>query len=149
VISASESAETWRVPVRIDFAGGTLDLWPIYSMLGGCLTVNAAVDLWISLTLRREGPGFHLQSRDLGKELRLEAWSATPPADLSWVWRVLDASGRPPASVLIQSPVPQGSGLGVSSCLGVGLLGSALGLEAGEALAAQVPMMRDLESREL
>jgi D-glycero-alpha-D-manno-heptose-7-phosphate kinase len=37
----------------------------------------------------------------------------------------------------------------VSSCLGVGLLGSALGLEAGEALAAEVPMLRDLESREL
>jgi D-glycero-alpha-D-manno-heptose-7-phosphate kinase len=149
VISASEAHETWRVPVRIDFAGGTLDLWPIYAMLGDCLTVNAAVDLWIELAIRRQGPGFRIESRDLAEALHLDAWPATSPEALSWVWRVLDASGQPPAAVTIHSPVPQGSGLGVSSCLGVGLLGSALGLEAGEDLASKVPLMRDLESREL
>ena len=45
--------------------------------------------------------------------------------------------------------MPQGSGLGVSSCLGVGLLGAALGVEAGEGLASKVPILRDLESMEL
>jgi D-glycero-alpha-D-manno-heptose-7-phosphate kinase len=141
--------ETWRVPVRIDFAGGTLDLWPIYAMMGGCITVNAAVDLWIEIGLTREGPGHRLSSRDLGIDLAFEAWPMNPPPGLGWVWRVLDASGRPPASLSIHSPVPQGSGLGVSSCLGVGLLGAAHGEEAGEALASRVPLLRDLESREL
>ena len=141
--------ETWRVPVRIDFAGGTLDLWPIYAMLGGCLTVNAAVDLWITLEVVRTGPGHRISSRDLEIDLAFEAWPTQPPADLSWVWRTLDASGRPPARVALHSPVPQGSGLGASSCLGVGLLGAALGLEAGESLASKVPLLRDLESREL
>ncbi|WP_257304644.1 hypothetical protein [Geothrix campi] len=141
--------EHWRVPVRIDFAGGTLDLWPIYAMMGGCVTVNAAVDLWIELDVVRGGPGHRITSRDLGIDLAFDAWPAEPPKGLSWVWRVLDGSGAPPAAVSIHSPVPQGSGLGVSSCLGVGLLGSALGLEAGQDLARKVPILRDMESREL
>jgi len=141
--------ETWRVPVRVDFAGGTLDLWPIYAMLGGCVTVNAAVDLWIEIGLTRSGPGHRITSRDLGHELMFDAWPTEPPMNLSWVWRVLDASGAPPATLTLHSPVPQGSGLGVSSCLGVGLLGATLGLEAGADLASKVPILRDLESREL
>jgi D-glycero-alpha-D-manno-heptose-7-phosphate kinase len=143
------TAERWRVPVRIDFAGGTLDLWPIYAMMGGCVTVNAAVDLWIELEVVRSGPGHRIASRDLGLDATFSHWPEHPPEGLAWVWRVLDASGAPPASVAIHSPVPQGSGLGVSSCLGVGLLGAALGEEAGEGLARKVPILRDLESREL
>lgn len=143
------SPEAWRVPVRIDFAGGTLDLWPIYAMMGGCLTVNAAVDLWIEIEVSRGGSGHRIASRDLGFDLCFKTWPTDPPRDLSWVWRVLAASGGPPASVVIQSPVPQGSGLGVSSCLGIGLLGAALGEEAGEGLASKVPVLRDLESMEL
>ncbi|WP_243287861.1 hypothetical protein [Geothrix terrae] len=143
------SVESWRVPVRIDFAGGTLDLWPIYAMMGGCLTVNAAVDLWVELEVRRGGAGHRITSRDLGINLAFGAWPTEPPEGLSWVWRVLDASGAPPTALSIHSPVPQGSGLGVSSCLGVGLLGCAIGEEAGESLARKVPILRDLESREL
>jgi D-glycero-alpha-D-manno-heptose-7-phosphate kinase len=146
---ASDQPEVWRTPVRIDFAGGTLDLWPIYALLGDCLTVNAAVDLWIEMTIQRKGSGFHVQSRDLEREVRQQEWPKAPIPGLSWVWRVLDASGVPPASLVLHSPVPQGSGLGVSSCLGVGLLGSALNLEAGEDLASRIPLLRDLESREL
>lgn len=141
--------ERWRVPVRVDFAGGTLDLWPIYALMGGCITVNAAVDLWIELDIQREGIGHRLSSRDLGLDLQFEAWPEQAPSGLAWVWRVLNAAPRPPASVSIHSPVPQGSGLGVSSCLGVGLLGSALALEAGDTLAGRVPLLRHLESGEL
>ncbi|HLP29836.1 MAG TPA: hypothetical protein VK150_00650, partial [Geothrix sp.] len=141
--------ETWRVPVRVDFAGGTLDLWPIYAMMGGCLTVNAAVDLWIEIGLEREGPGHRITSRDLGVDLAYETWPREAPEALSWVWRVLDATGAPPAAVSLHSPVPRGSGLGVSSCLGVGLFGATLGEEAGEDLASKIAILRDLESREL
>ena len=99
--------ETWRVPVRIDFAGGTLDLWPIYAMVGGCITVNAAVDLWVEIEVQRGGAGHHLQSRDLGLDYHFEAWPEAPPQGLSWVWRVLDASSVPPARVRLHSPVPR------------------------------------------
>ncbi|MBL0209584.1 MAG: hypothetical protein IPQ13_01515 [Holophagaceae bacterium] len=141
--------ERWRVPVRIDFAGGTLDLWPIYALMGGGCTVNAAIDLWIGLEASFGGSAHTVESEDLGLSFHGKDWPQAAPPGLSWVWRVLQASPRRPHYLNIKSPVPRGSGLGVSSCLGVGLLGLSMGLEAGEELAAQVPLLRDLEAQEL
>lgn len=117
-------------------------------MGGGC-TVNAAIDLWIELEASFSGAGHQIESADLAISLKETEWPQVAPHDLSWVWRVLSAAPRRPAFLRIKSPVPKGSGLGVSSCLGVGLLGMAMGIEAGEELAAQVPMLRDLEAQEL
>lgn len=141
--------ERWRVPVRIDLAGGTLDLWPIYAMLEGCCTVNAAVDLFIDLELHRGGEPGEVRSQDLDAAFPVDPWPWRAPEPLGWVWRVLNATPRHPVALSIQSPIPKGSGLGASSCLGVGLMGASLGLEAGEGLAAKVPLLRDLEAREL
>jgi D-glycero-alpha-D-manno-heptose-7-phosphate kinase len=141
--------ERWRVPVRIDLAGGTLDLWPIYAMLGGCVTVNAAVDLWLRIDIEREADGVSVWSEDLTEGFHGPHWPSEPPAHLRWVWRVLNAVPGRPASFRLSSPVPKGSGLGVSSCLGVGLIGSSRNMEAGPDLADQVPMLRDLEALEL
>ena len=142
--------ELWRVPVRVDLAGGTLDLWPIYALMEGCITVNAAVDLWIEIEVERQGAGFQVESRDLGVGFNAETWpEATPRQELSWVWRVMNDASLRPARLTLRSPVPQGSGLGTSSCMGVGLLGACEGLEAGPELAARVPLLRDLEAREL
>jgi D-glycero-alpha-D-manno-heptose-7-phosphate kinase len=141
--------EHWKVPVRIDFAGGTLDLWPIYAMLDDCCTINAAVDLFIDLDLRRGGEAGEIRSEDLELAFPADPWPWRAPEGLGWVWRVLNAAARRPAALSLRSPVPKGSGLGASSCLGVGVLGAALGLEAGEALAAHIPLLRDLEAREL
>src|SRR5690606_30706223 len=33
-------------PTRIDLAGGTLDLWPLYAFLNGAVTVNLAVNIF-------------------------------------------------------------------------------------------------------
>lgn len=33
-------------PTRVDLAGGTLDLWPLYMFVGGASTVNVAIDIW-------------------------------------------------------------------------------------------------------
>ncbi len=32
-------------PTRVDLAGGTLDLWPLYNFVGGAATVNIAIDI--------------------------------------------------------------------------------------------------------
>lgn len=146
---STAQTERWRVPVRIDFAGGTLDLWPIYALMGGGCTVNAAIDSWIELEASFMGPDFPIESRDMGLSFNAIEWPQVPPPGLSWVWRVLSAAPRRPSWLRIFSPVPKGSGLGVSSCLGVGLLGMAMGLEAGPELADQVPILRDLEAQEL
>ena len=141
--------ERWRIPVRVDFAGGTLDLWPIYALMGGGCTVNAAIDLWVNVEASFGGEGHRIESSDLQLALASKEWPERAPEGLSWVWRVLNAAPRKPDFLRIKSPVPRGSGLGVSSCLGVGLMGIAMGLEAGSELAAQVPLLRDLEAQEM
>src|SRR5687768_17915549 len=35
-----------RSPTRVDFAGGTLDCWPLYSLVGNCCTVNLAINVF-------------------------------------------------------------------------------------------------------
>ncbi len=146
---SGRNIERWRVPLRIDLAGGTLDLWPIYALVGGACTVNAAIDMWIEFEATFGGNGHHIESTDLGFSFGGADWPQTAPRGLSWVWRVLNAAPRRPDFLRIKSPVPKGSGLGVSSCLGIGLHGMAMGIEAGAELAAAIPVLRDLEAQEL
>jgi D-glycero-alpha-D-manno-heptose-7-phosphate kinase len=39
-------------PTRIDLAGGTLDIWPLYLFHDGAQTLNAAISLRASCDLR-------------------------------------------------------------------------------------------------
>jgi D-glycero-alpha-D-manno-heptose-7-phosphate kinase len=56
-----------KAPCRVDLAGGTLDIWPLYLYHPGAVTVNFAVDryTWCSLETRA-GESIELRSRDLG-----------------------------------------------------------------------------------
>ncbi len=42
-----------RCPTRVDLAGGTLDLWPLFSFLGGAYTINAAIDVYTQAELTK------------------------------------------------------------------------------------------------
>jgi D-glycero-alpha-D-manno-heptose-7-phosphate kinase len=60
---------TAKSPCRVDLAGGTLDIWPLYLHHDNAVTVNFAVDLYTSCTLTpREDSRIVLRSRDLGRE---------------------------------------------------------------------------------
>ena len=56
-----------KAPCRVDLAGGTLDIWPLYLFHPGALTVNFAVDVYTGCTLAaRPGRRICLRSLDLG-----------------------------------------------------------------------------------
>lgn len=42
-------------PTRVDLAGGTLDLWPLYTFIEGASTVNVAIDVWTRVELKETG----------------------------------------------------------------------------------------------
>jgi len=55
-----------KAPCRVDLAGGTLDIWPLYLFHEGAVTVNFAVDLYASVWIElREDQRIILRSRDL------------------------------------------------------------------------------------
>src|SRR5438874_12685673 len=54
-------------PTRVDLAGGTIDIWPIYLFHPGATTVNFALSLRASVRLEtREDDQIILESRDRG-----------------------------------------------------------------------------------
>ena len=58
-----------EAPCRVDLAGSTLDIWPLYLYHPGAVTLNFAVDRWTRCVIEtREGPEIRLRSGDLEAE---------------------------------------------------------------------------------
>ena len=68
---------TAKAPCRVDLAGGTLDIWPLYLYHAGAVTVNFAVDRYASCVLEtRRDSQIVLSSEDLGGEETFESLEA-------------------------------------------------------------------------
>lgn len=111
-------------PTRIDFAGGTLDIPPLYLFHQPALTVNVAINLCATVILReRKGQGIRLLARD---QDRRAFWASSGTID----WRqdrFLELVARhlrsfAPLSgleVITDCQAPAGAGTGGSSALAV------------------------------
>ena len=114
-----------RAPVRIDLAGGTLDIWPLYLAMGGVVTVNAALDLPVEARLEpRTDARIVLRSEDLDRTVEyaglseLDAACEADTCSLPLLSQSVRAT-RPTGGFALttRSGVPAGSGLGASSAL--------------------------------
>jgi D-glycero-alpha-D-manno-heptose-7-phosphate kinase len=64
-----------KAPCRVDLAGATLDIWPLYLFHDNVVTVNFAVDLYTSCEIAtRDDSRIVLRSKDLGKEEQFESF---------------------------------------------------------------------------
>jgi D-glycero-alpha-D-manno-heptose-7-phosphate kinase len=58
-----------KAPCRVDLAGGTLDIWPLYLFHENAVTVNFAVDRYTTARIEpRPGKKITFRSTDLGRE---------------------------------------------------------------------------------
>ena len=66
-------------PTRIDLAGGTLDIWPLYLQFGNPPTLNAAINLYatVELTPRSDRKVF-VKSKDLPCQARFNSIASLP-----------------------------------------------------------------------
>jgi len=68
---AQADSLTAQAPCRVDLAGGTVDIWPLYLFHPGAVTVNFAVSVLTRCTIRPlAGKGIHVRSIDTGAEDR-------------------------------------------------------------------------------
>jgi D-glycero-alpha-D-manno-heptose-7-phosphate kinase len=68
-------------PCRVDLAGGTLDIWPLYLYHANAVTVNFAIDRYTRCVLRtRADSRIVLRSRDLGSEESFDSLAALQAA---------------------------------------------------------------------
>ncbi|MBS1964012.1 MAG: hypothetical protein JST04_17500 [Bdellovibrionales bacterium] len=132
-----------KAPTRIDLAGGTVDIWPIYLFLNRATTVNLAIDLYAETDLEEVAtvsgePVVTLRAEDQGAELKF-TWDTieaqTPPPSLELHWKYLryflelkKKSGRfyPTVGLTLSTRAksPAGAGLGGSSTLSVSIIGA-------------------------
>jgi D-glycero-alpha-D-manno-heptose-7-phosphate kinase len=107
-------------PTRIDLAGGTLDLYPLYLFEEGGLTVNCAINMYCLVTLEpRNDKQIRLTSIDLNiheQFANIDSMSTTGPLEI--VARAIKFF-RPNVglNVTTENRVVKGSGLGASSSL--------------------------------
>jgi D-glycero-alpha-D-manno-heptose-7-phosphate kinase len=114
-------------PCRIDLAGGTLDIWPLYLFLDGGLTVNIGIDLFSRVRIQsRDDQRVHLRSLDTGAELEAASVDELPmggPLDLlARAVRFYRPTGG--IDLTTENAAPKGSGLGASSSLLICLSGA-------------------------
>jgi len=112
------------VPTRIDLAGGTLDVYPLYLFEDGGLTVNAAINVYGRVTVEeRSDARIHIRSKDTGAEETFPSLAEmTLGGSLDLVKRALrfyckQSDPRRGLNITLHSEAPRGSGLGASSAL--------------------------------
>lgn len=114
-------------PTRVDFAGGTLDCWPLYLMVGGAKTINLAIDILTTVELKiRSDSRVFVHIRDLKYQKKfsnLGDFLSCPDEELRLVAAHI-RYWRPPFGfeLTTSSASPVGGGLGGSSSLSMGLI---------------------------
>jgi D-glycero-alpha-D-manno-heptose-7-phosphate kinase len=139
-----------RAPVRADFAGGTLDLWPIYLFHPGSRTVNVAISYFAESEVCETGNGaieVHLTDQQYRQTYEsLQEMSNDPKAAL--LHRAVEHFRLSGIRITTRTDAPRGSGLGGSSALSITLV-RALSEIAGQPVEGEdlINLVRDLETR--
>ncbi|MGH9805458.1 MAG: GHMP kinase, partial [Candidatus Acidiferrales bacterium] len=142
-------------PTRIDLAGGTLDLWPLYLFHPGALTVNVAITRYAHAVVEpRRDRRIVLLSRDSGRSqtyASLAALAASRSHRLPLLAELVAwIAPRQGLTLTTWSEAPAGAGLGGSSTMAVALC-AALTRWLGQRMPAAdwIPLSRDIEARVL
>lgn len=137
-------------PTRIDLAGGTLDIWPLYLFHPGAVTVNAAIDRRAWCRVETGHDGVRIESKDtLRKAEGRDVTEVLGGGELSLVAHILRALDiERGVKVVTQSRVPSGSGLGGSSALSVAVAAALCGaFDRKIDPDALWPVVRDAEAQ--
>jgi D-glycero-alpha-D-manno-heptose-7-phosphate kinase len=125
-------------PTRIDLAGGTIDIWPLYLFHDGATTLNAAISLRAHVTLeRRDDGGIELVSIDTNRRTQARHWSELTSASELPLLALLARHYRlENATLTTRGESPAGAGIAGSSALTIATCG-ALARFTGASLAPE------------
>jgi D-glycero-alpha-D-manno-heptose-7-phosphate kinase len=155
-----------RAPTRIDLAGGTIDLWPLYLFLERPTTINLGIDLFAEAELiesdaRKAGQGavtLRSDDQNIEQEIGWEALSqAKVPPQLELHLKLLRhfALFRKPGTDLTlktRAKSPAGAGLGGSSTLSIAMIGALASWAKGQPVNPEeegekwIDIVRDVET---
>jgi D-glycero-alpha-D-manno-heptose-7-phosphate kinase len=113
-------------PTRIDLAGGTIDIWPLYLFHDGAQTLNAAISLRARAAIEsRDDDRIRIRSIDTGREIEAADWrDLALEGELSllrWILHFFHARGL---TLTTRAESPAGAGIAGSSALNVAVCGA-------------------------
>jgi D-glycero-alpha-D-manno-heptose-7-phosphate kinase len=143
-----------RAPTRIDLAGGTLDIWPLYLFHEGSLTVNCAITRYATCTIEtspKSSSRIVLVSRDTRRRETFPSFGALCRAKryklplLAQLVRFFHPAGG--FTLITDSEAPAGAGIGGSSAMAVAIC-AALDRLTGAGLRREdwIHISRDIEA---
>src|SRR3982074_263360 len=117
-----------KAPTRVDFAGSTLDIWPLYLFHPGSVTLNAAISLYASCPIEThpsDDNRIKLVSRDIKLEESFASFAALVKAKryrlplLAEIVKFFQPAGG--FTLTTDSEAPAGAGIGGSSAMAVAI----------------------------
>jgi D-glycero-alpha-D-manno-heptose-7-phosphate kinase len=110
-------------PTRIDLAGGTIDIWPLYLFHQPAVTINAALTLRAHCRIDARDDGrVVLVSEDTGDRVDVEGPDALGTDTLSLVARLVTFFGARGLTLTTRSDSPVGAGIAGSSAMNIALI---------------------------
>ena len=108
-------------PTRIDLAGGTIDIWPLYLFHAGAQTVNAAISLRASARIEpRSDSRITIRSLDTGASVEADDWrDLRHTRDLRLLSLLVHFFEVRGLTLTTTSESPAGAGIAGSSALNV------------------------------
>ena len=132
-------------PTRIDLAGGTLDIWPLYLFHEGAQTINAAISLRARCRIRpRQDRRLVIVSDDTGRRIEVDHWSALQGGtELKLLGRLLHFFQAEGLELHTRCESPVGAGIAGSSALNIAVCGGLArwtGRDYGDEALLQIAM---------
>jgi D-glycero-alpha-D-manno-heptose-7-phosphate kinase len=109
-------------PTRIDLAGGTIDIWPLYLYHEGAQTLNAAISLRAHCAIEPSSRGtIEIVSEDTGLTVERRSWSELRDSehDLRLLGLLLHHFQADGVRLVTRSESPVGAGIAGSSALNI------------------------------
>ena len=116
---------TASAPTRIDLAGGTVDIWPLYLFHEGAQTLNAAISLrgHAEITPRTDGK-VRLESIDTGQAVEASSWRELHNTALPLLSKLAHFFQASNLTLRTNGESPTGAGIAGSSALNVAVCGA-------------------------
>jgi D-glycero-alpha-D-manno-heptose-7-phosphate kinase len=113
-------------PTRIDLAGGTIDIWPLYLFHENAQTLNVAISLLARATIdSRDDDRIAIRSLDTGRSIEVADWHELAlEGDLSllrWLLHFFRARGL---TLTTRAEAPAQAGIAGSSALNIAVCGA-------------------------
>ena len=113
-------------PARIDLAGGTIDIWPLYLFHEGATTLNAAISVRAHAELEPRTDGaVELRSIDTNRTVSASSWSTLDGGgELSLLAMLARHYRLANATLTTRGESPAGAGIAGSSALTIAVCGA-------------------------